>query len=91
MSRPLELRPLGDRPLNDNYQPPRAWTCQTYAAHECAGTVVGFVGAYPVCSTGAPAEVAAQRADRERIAALMDTPEFRAAAAAEMAWEARVS
>lgn len=85
------IRPLSARPLNDNYTPPRAWACATHAAHECAGPVVEFVGAYPVCAAGSVAEQAAQAADDARIARLMQTPEFIAAARAEQAWEARVS
>jgi hypothetical protein len=83
------VRPLPAR--NENYAPPRPWRCVTHEAHGCAGDVVGAVGAIPVCEAGAAAEIAAQRADRARIEALLDTPEMRAEIAAEMAWEARHS
>lgn len=91
MIRPARLEPLGDRALNTNYTPARPWTCQTFAPHTCTGEVIGFVGAYPVCAAGAPAEIEARRVDAERIEAFENTPEARAAAAAEHAWESRVS
>lgn len=76
-----EIRPL----------PPGNWKCATFAPHECDGQLVGVLGACPVCEAGAAAEAAARDADRARIKALCDTPEFRRAAAAEHAWESRVS
>lgn len=81
----IELRPLS--PLNTNYDPPRPWTCQTPAGHDCAGPVVGAVGAYPVCQAGAGAEITRRHAEDARLAALWEDPEFRAAIAAEAAVE----
>jgi hypothetical protein len=78
------LEPIS--PLNTNYDPPRPWTCMTHAAHECTGTIVGKVGAYPVCQAGAAAELAARAADTERIQALLADPEMQA----RLAEEARI-
>lgn len=67
------IRPLS--PLNENYQPGRSWLCATFAPHECLGTVVGAVGAYPVCANGAVAEEAAREADQARRDAWLNSPE----------------
>lgn len=76
---------------NTNYNPPRPWVCMTREAHGCDATVVGALGALPVCRAGAVAEQVAARADAARIAALMDTPAMRAEAARERRWEQQVS
>lgn len=89
MTKTAALEPIS--PMNTNYSPARPWTCQTHAEHDCTGTVVGKVGAYPVCQPGAAAEIAQREADAARIAALMATPEMQREIARELAWEARVS
>jgi len=90
MDRTPTLRPLADRPLNDNYTPARPWLCATDETHTCTGTVVGFVGACPVCQTGVDAEIAAQTADQVRRAALLLDPEFMRMVREEAAMERRM-
>lgn len=68
------LRPL--TPLNTNYNPPRPWACITHESHDCTGTVIGALGAIPVCASGAVAQQAARDADRARRDALLATPEM---------------
>jgi hypothetical protein len=77
--------------LNDNYSPAKPWVCVTHTEHTCSGTVIGAIGAIPVCADGARTEVAARVADRERIAILMDTPVMRTHLAWEQAMDARYS
>jgi hypothetical protein len=60
------------------------WHCATHEDHDCTGTVIGAVGAYPVCSTGYTAQVAANVEDRERIARLLETPAMQRAIREEM-------
>jgi hypothetical protein len=69
--------------LNANYDPPRPWRCLTHQAHECDGTVIGALGALPVCAAGAVVELAAQATDRARADAWADSPEGRRVLAAE--------
>jgi len=70
------LRPLPL--LNDNYTPPRPWTCQTPAEHNCHGEIVGAIGAYPVCRNGMAAERDRLEAEQARQNALLADPAFRA-------------
>lgn len=81
---PDALRPLSD--INPATGSP--WRCITHEAHQCAGPVVGAVGAIPVCKAGRPAEVAARVADRERIAGLMAQWQADGTLAREIAAEA---
>lgn len=78
-------------PMNENYVPARPWKCLTRASHDCVGPVIGALGALPVCANGADAERAARQADRARINAWADSPEGRAAIAAERRIEERYS
>jgi hypothetical protein len=93
MTKTAALEPIS--PMNTNYSPARPWTCQTDAAHECTGTVVGKVGAYPVCQPGSVAEIAARAAEVARREAWMNEPGVREMldreAARELAWERRAS
>jgi hypothetical protein len=89
VSRPTPLRELP--PLNTNYSPPRPWVCCAHVAHECAGPVVGALGATPVCAAAVAPWLAEQAADHERWERYAASPKGRAEAAAERAWESRVS
>jgi hypothetical protein len=80
----IEVRPLP--PLNENYSPPQPWRCATRAEHDCTGSVIGAVGAYPVCANGAEAEIEARLAEEARRAELLADPEIQR----QIAWEQRV-
>lgn len=79
------VRPLPA--LNSNYDPPQPWICVSHTPHDCAGPVIGALGATPVCAAGAVAEEAAREADRARVAAWAASPEGRRAIAQEAAIE----
>lgn len=88
MARLSRLRELPA--MNSNYDPPQPWRCISHERHECDGQVIGQVGV-PVCAAAAELEQARQDEDAARWAAWGDSPAGRAEAAAEQAWEARVS
>jgi hypothetical protein len=83
-----KLEPL-PRPFNTAYDPPRPWTCTTFAKHDCDGVVVGVVSPLPVCAAGAEAEIAARIRDAERVERFIaDNKELlEAEARAEMEYE----